>query len=334
MNTRTGFVCIALLGALAACSQAPKPDARPDWVLGQSAQYPASRFITGRGQADDAATARDRARADLAKTFSVQVSEASHDTASFAQSGAGTKNTLDVSRDISTHTRQMLRGVEIADIWRDPHTQLYYALATLSRAKAAAALRTQIGDLDAGTRGYLAQAQTSSDLLVKIAAASHAVAAQTERAELQRELQVADLTGRGLPPPWSLGKLEADRSALLAQLTIVADATGQEAGAVRKLLAGALADAGFSVTEGGDYAVSAELEYHALPERAGWYWLTGSLQVSMHRAGAAHGIRRWALKVSASDASLAKQRLMDQVAADLQQDIQATVLDFASGTSH
>jgi hypothetical protein len=331
-------VTLPLMLLLVGCSQAPKPNHQPDWLLGQSAQYPASRYITGRGQADELAVAKDRARADLAKTFSVQVSEQTRDSSSFSQTnstakGTLAKNALDVSRNISTRTDQMLSGVEIADTWQDPQTRIYYALATLSRAKAAASLRSQIADLDAGTRAYLDQAQASNDLFVKIAAATHALSAQTERAGLQSELRVADITGRGMPAAWSLGKLQADRSALLARLRINAVADGKDAVAVQKLLAGALADAGFTVADAADYTMNAHLEYAALQPRDGWYWISGSLQVTLDGAGQAHGVRRWELKVSGSDPALAQQRLMDQVAGDLQNDIQSTVLDFASGNT-
>ncbi|MGH8372751.1 MAG: LPP20 family lipoprotein [Gammaproteobacteria bacterium] len=338
MNTNPLLVRVTLplLMLLAGCSQAPKPNSQPDWLLGQSTQYPASRYITGRGQADELAVAKDRARADLAKTFSVQVSEQSQDSSSFSQTDSATKgtvakNALDVSRNISTRTEQVLKGVEIADTWQDPQTRVYYALATLSRAKAAASLRSQIADLDASTRAYLDQAQASNDLFVKIAAATHALSAQTERSGLQSELQVADITGRGIPPAWSLGKLQADRSALLARLTINAAADGKDAVAVQKLLAGALADAGFTVASAAGYTMTAHLEYAALQPRDGWYWISGTLQVTLDGAGQAHGVRRWELKVSASDPALAQQRLMDQVSSDLQNDIQSTVLDFASG---
>lgn len=340
MNTRALLVwmTLALLMVAAGCSQSPRPDAQPDWLLGQSKQYPASRYLTGRGQADELAVAKDRARADLAKTFSVTVSEQSRDVSSFSQSdsaakGTVSKNALDVSRNLTTQTDQMLNGVEIADTWQDPQTRVYYALATLSRAKAATALRTRIADMDADTRAYLDQAQHSNDLFVKIAAATHAVEAQTERAALQSELQVADITGRGMPPAWALGKLQADRSALLARLTINAAADGKDAAAVQKLLAGALADAGFTVSGTGEYTMTAQLDYDALQPREGWYWISGSLQVTLNGAGQAHGVRRWQLKVSGSDPALARQRLMDQVASDLQTDIQSTVLDFASGSS-
>lgn len=335
MNSRRLIfgMTLPLLITLGACSHGPKPDAQPDWILGQSSQYPASRFLSGRGQADTAAVARDRARADLAKVFSVHVNEQSKDVASYSQGGgdAPAKNSLDVSRNVTTRTNEVLRGVEIADTWQDPATQVYYTLAVLPRAKAAASLRTQIAGLDAGTRAYLARARDSNDLLTKISAATHAVAAQTERAGLQRELQVVDITGRGSPAEWSLGKLRADKAALLARLKITAAAEGDNAPALRKLLAGALADAGFTVGAAADYTMTARLDAAKLPPRDGWYWITGTLRVTLDGATRAHGVQRWKLKASGTDPALAEQRLMDQVARTLDHNVQAAVLHFAGG---
>ena len=334
MNTITRILTLAAVTLLTACSSAKPSDARPDWVNGNSSQYPAATYLTGHGQADTMAEARDRARAELAKNFSVNVSELSTDTSSFSQNTAdgAAKNSLDVSRDIHTRTDQVLTGVEISDTWQDPKGLQCYALATLSRAKAAAALRQQIGDLDAGTATSLSQAQNSNELFDKIAAAGQAVDAQQTRAGLQKELQVVDPSGIGIPSSWSLAKLQADRSGLLKQMQLKAAAEGQDAQAVQKLLAGALADSGFTVTDAAPYTMVANLNASELPPREGFYWITGTLQVSLSGSdNRAHGVRRWELKVSAGSRQLAQQRLMDQVAQDLQSDIQGTVLAFAGG---
>jgi LPP20 lipoprotein len=331
------MLLILLLGAFTACSPGTKPNAQPGWILGQDAKYPSSSYLLGRGQGDNLAIAQDRARADLAKNFSVNVSERLKDVSAYTQSATTpAKNSQDVSRSLSTRTDEMLRGVEIGETWQDPVTREYYALAALSRLKADAALRQQISDLDASTRSYLNQSQANSDLFVKIANATRAVDAQTTRTGLQQELQVVDIAGRGMPPIWPLGQLQADRSALLARLKITAAATGQDAEAVQTILAGALADAGFTVAGGGDYTMTANLNYANLSLRGdGWYWITGSLQVTLvaNNGGQAHGVRRWEVKVSATDPQLVHQRLMDQIALDLNTDIQATIVSFADGTA-
>ena len=334
VKTSARILSLAVFLLLAACGMTKPQDAQPDWVTGTSAAYPSSSYLTGRGQADEVAVARDRARADLAKVFSVSISEQTKDTSSYSQTNAGgtpvMQNTMDVSRNINTRTDQVLSGVSISDSWQDPKTHEYYALATLSRSQAAAALRQQIGDLDAGTTAYLNQAQNSSDLFDKITAAGQAVDAQQTRAGLQHALQVVDVTGMGMAPNWPLAKLQADRAALLKQFQVSAAAEGQKPQDVKKILAGALGDAGFTVAEGAPYTLTANLDTANLKPQGGWYWITGTLQVTLNGNGRAHGVRRWDLKVSGTDPQLAEQRLMDQVAQYLQSDIQGTVLGFAS----
>ena len=326
---------ITALLALTACGSVKPQNARPDWVLGNSAAYPAATFLTGKGEADTQAVAQDRARADLAKIFSVNISEQTKDNSSYSQTNAGgtpvMQNTMDVSRSISTHTDEVLSGVAISETWQDPQTHEFHALATLSRPREAAALRQQIGDLDAGTAAYVNQAQNSSDLFDRIAAAGQAVDAQQTRAGLQHALQVVDATGAGMPSSWPLAKLEADRAALLKQFQVSAAADGRNAEGVKKLLAGALGDAGFTVTDAAPYTMTANLDAANLKPEGGWFWISGTLQVTLNGNGRARGVRRWELKVSGTDQKLAEQRLMDQVAQYLQGDIQSTVLGFASG---
>jgi len=335
VKTSARILSLAAFLLLTACGMTKPQDAQPDWVTGNSGSFPASSYLTGRGQADEMAVAKDRARADLAKVFSVNVSEQTHDVSSYSQTNAGgtpvMQNTMDVSRNVSTRTDQVLSGVAISDSWQDPKTHEYYALATLSRSQASAALRQQIGDLDAGTTAYLNQAQNSSDLFDKITAAGQAVDAQETRTGLQHALQVVDATGMGIPPNWPLAKLQADRAALLKQFQVSATADGRNPEAVKKLLAGALGDAGFTVVDGAPYTMTANLDAADLQPQGGWYWITGTLQVTLNGSGRAHGVRRWDLKVSGTDPQLAEQRLMDQVAQYLQSDIQGTVLGFASG---
>jgi len=139
-----------------------------------------------------------------------------------------------------------------------------------------------------------------------------------------------------MPPIWTLGQLQANRSALFARLNISAIATGKDAAAVQPILARALANAGFTVVGSGDYTMTANLNYASLSLRGdGWYWIAGTLQVILdtNNGGQAHGVYRWEVKVSATDPQLLHQRLMDQVALDLNTDIQATILSFADGNA-
>ena len=67
------LICMLLMGA---CAKAPVV---PDWIAGNPVEYSSNRYLLGRGQASSVGLARDRARADLAKTFAVQIHEKSTD---------------------------------------------------------------------------------------------------------------------------------------------------------------------------------------------------------------------------------------------------------------
>ena len=76
MRIRYIQVLCLILTTLMSCAGTPE---RPEWINGNSQKYESSRYLIGRGQSDIQAVARDRARADLAKTFQVGVLEESED---------------------------------------------------------------------------------------------------------------------------------------------------------------------------------------------------------------------------------------------------------------
>src|SRR5690606_22051966 len=112
-NTMNRFLIFIAFLSLAACASMDR-DTRPDWLDGSSTQYPAQRFVTGIGIADDLATARDRARADLAKTFRVSIDARSSDSERYREQQDGAGSTMDysadVQRDLATRTQQVLEG--------------------------------------------------------------------------------------------------------------------------------------------------------------------------------------------------------------------------------
>lgn len=334
MMTKTLLFLATAPLLLAACSHGTRPNTQaPAWVHGTSEHYPASRYLTGHGQADSLAVARDRARADLAKTFAVKINAQSDDTSTSTRTSASTTDhTLKLKRHIATQTDALISGIRIVDSWQNPTTQSNYALAVLPRQKAATALRQQITELDDGTQSNLQSARASQDLLAKIAASNQAVALQTQRAKLQSKLRVVSIAGHGITPRWSLDTLKADRAALLKRVTVAGVAKGANADQVQPMLAGALADAGFTVQHSAHYTITATLDYKPLPPRNGWYWLTGTLTLAMSGQHQTHHTARWTLKTSATAANLARQRLLDQVNTILYKRLPTAVLEFASGS--
>lgn len=337
MNSRAVSAIVLLCSFLAACAGGVKPEAKgpPDWVNGDSSRYSTTLYLMGRGVDANLDLAKDRARADLAKSFEVAVSEDTRDVQTFKQqSGKVTpqqSSELDISRSVRTRTDALIRGIEIAAVWRDPTSQQHYVLAVLPRAQAAHGLRQDIQALDDATEAYVAQARTEGDLLFKIAAANKAVQAQRERAELQRMLRVADVSGHGIAPKRNLGELDNDLEKLLSRMSIAPQVGGGDSAQLDTSVRAALAGAGFRAAESSaNYVLEANLNLNALGQREGWYWYTGQLDVMLRDAdGRVRGSKRWLIKESSAIDVVARQRAIDKAADILHRELRSTLLSFA-----
>jgi LPP20 lipoprotein len=324
------WLCIVATGVvLLGCASAPST---PDWVNGKSAKYPDNQYLVGRGQAGSQEDARNRARADLAKILEVGVSAKSTDVTTYSSGPAGGTESQ-VSRSISTRTDQIVRGIQIPEIWQDRQTSSYYALAVLPRTQAAMGLRADIDRLDAATRGYVAQSRSEPDLLAQVAAASRALDSQSERDGVQRTLQVIDITGQGVPPEQNSGQLAADLGALLKRLHMKPQAPNSQE--LERMLSAALSQAGFvpEAGEGAPYVLFGSLQLDDLGLIDGWYWMRGTLEVQLTEAGSGkvRGNRRWEIKTSSQQKATAQRRTLDEVDATLKRDLRPTILGFAVG---
>jgi hypothetical protein len=329
-------ISILLLPALlAGCATTAKT---PDWVSGPAKAYPASQYLTGRGDAASVEQAQDRARADLAKIFEVAVSAESEDVQTFKRSGGEGSETpgqyeQSVQRRLQTRTDKIVSGIRIADLWRDPVSGMHHALAVLSRAQAGASLRQEIGALDEATRRYLEQSRQAPDALLKIGAAGRALDAQLERDGLQKTLKVVDITGHGVEPEWSSARLRADLDELLKRLRVAVQIAPDSPAGFPVVVGGALTHAGFlaDTADNPPYVLEAQLQAEDLGQRDGWYWQRGTLVVTLRDTASQRerGSRRWALKASAQERATAQQRLLKEADAVLKKELRATVIGFA-----
>ena len=327
------LTALCLTSMLAGCAGG---GTRPDWIDGNSKQYGNDRYLVGRGQAGNQEDAKNRARADLAKIFQVAVSAESEDVQAYRNvtdsKGAVSQNQASVRRALTTRTEQIVRGVQIADLWQDPATKTQYALAVLPRAQAAASLRQQIEALDDATRSYIEQARSAHDLFAQIGAAGEALALQAERQGYQKSLSVVDRSGRGIEPQWSSAKLAADLDALLKRVRVSPQVTKSTLDGLDNALAGGLAAAGFAVQDGdkANYTLNGALDLDDLGRQEGWYWMKGTLEVKLadRATGRVVGTRRWDIKAAGREPALARRRAMDEVAKILNSELRKTVIGF------
>lgn len=313
---------------------ATKPS-QPDWVVGDSAKYQSAQYLTGRGQAGTQEEAKDRARADLAKVFQVAVVADSEDVQSFKTDPAGGPGQYEgqSSRRILTSTEQIVRGIQIAELWQDPTTRNHHALAVLPRLQAASALRQQINLLDDAVRNNIEQSRKNTDLFLKIAAASRALDTQLEREGLQKSLQVVDITGRGQETALSSAKLKSDLDELLKRVRIALQISSDSPAALADIVGGALAQAGFMIETGDrpDFSLKSKLNLTDMGLSGGWYWQRGTLEITLTEvsSGRVRGTKRWSLKSSATDKETAVRRALDQADEVLKKELGSVIINMA-----
>jgi len=318
---------------LAGCSTTSKT--RPDWIDAKSKEYPSSRYLIGRGEANRQPPARDRARADLAKIFQVAVVEQSRDIVKYSSRGMGRDAVKqlesEASRDIETRTEQVLSGIDIAEIWQDPKDKSYHALAVLDRLQTSNRLRQEINQRDEVTDQHIAAAKNTPDLITRIGAASRAVETQVERDSTQRILKIVDRSGVGVIPKHNLGKLVTGRDALIKRLTITPKVSQDGIGGLERTLAGALASVGFSHKgKNADYILDASLETQPIEDKEGWIWIRASLDINLQDAktGQSRGSHRWSIKASAQTEGSAKKRAKDKLDKLLKDELKQVIISF------
>ncbi len=326
-------VLLLLLSACASDGDRSPAGARPSWVDEAYRVYPSSQYLVGTGEAATAALAKDRARADLAKVFSVAIDERGEDSTVVRQDADGQQRQMLIRREIRTQTKQVLEGVEIADVWFDPEQKQYHALAILRRARTRRVLTEQIAPLDRQTGVYLEQAEASREVLARIAYLARALKLQRRRDALQRLLRVVDSSGRGIAVRWPLPAITAAIDDSFARLSVRPGARacdGSYQQGLEQALRGALAAAGMASDDAAGIDLLARLSLDDRVQRQGWYWLRGRLSLVLKDAsGHVYGVRRWPLKQSATEVAMVERRIMDQIATILKRDLRATVSDFA-----
>ncbi len=331
----TKHLLLVFLTLLIAACNTPHTQKMPEWINGNSQRYSTALYLTGRGSGDNAQDAKDRARSDLAKQFEVIIDESSQQSQAFVSTEVKghEKHSLDqsVSRQLNTYTTRNLSGVEIAEQWQSPETNTYHALAVLSRDRAQRQFEQEIAAYDDASRSDIQRAQSEKSNLLKAALLQRALNNQQLRSGVQRSLQVVDSSGRGRPSLYSLSTLKQSRDALLKQVSVQAITSEGEVSELQKLLTAVLAETGFKSgdNQSSDYQVTALLINDPIEEERGWYWLRGTLQITLLDAlGHELGVQRWPLKVSATTEKRAQQRMLSEASTTLKQNLRDSLLGF------
>lgn len=333
MKVRVTVLVAVLTLTIAGCATQP---ATPGWYAVDDTKYNKKDFLTGRGQADNLAEAQNRARADLAQLFQVAVKVIVDDVQKNKNSGATTGSgqyPVDSLQRITAHTEQVVKDIQIAEVWRDPAGKNIAVLAVLPRAQAGQNLRLQIKQLDDRVQAGIEQSKNNVDVLARVLAANKALTAHQERESLQSVLRVVDITGTGVVSPYSSAGLMQDQQQLLKQVRITPKILNGSTQGLEEVVAGALTHAGFSV----DYAapiftVKASLKLSDIGIVDGLYWQRGSLEISVSETatGRVRGAQRWTIKGSGKERVSAIRRSLDEASDVLKKELGPAITGMAN----
>lgn len=329
--------------ALSACAGASRRDAsaggsRPGWVDGQSSEWPKSRFITGLGSADDESTAAERARGEVARVFSADVSVISSSDQSEAtlqkDGKSSTSYSSTVAEKVRTATQKVLEGVDVVARWKDSSVGRYYALAALPKEQALLAVNTKARDIAAEAAPYKAQLASETDAFVRAKAAAKLLTLSKAWSGLEADSRV--LGGGSLSGGFDTGSTRADAAKAMAALDVVVAVSGEGADAVEIAVVEGLNAAGLSAKRGAasdkaDLTASAHVDVQAQdPGDPRWKRSRAIAAVTLQdgRSGKAFASFDVTAREDAVDSGEARRRTLASLAKKTSEKVTSSINDF------
>lgn len=227
---------------------------KPDWTDGSSIFYPAEQYLTGVGMGESRNLAEDQAYAAISKIFTAKISSHTEDwerymgVESKGQNRSSTEINIEQITKISTE--KVIENVTISEVWFDPASKTYYALATMNRKQAASALMDKISALDSKVSQLISDTTGSGDKLKKIRGLGGTIRTLLLREALNTDLRVVDLSGKGVEERVSLVSVKKKLDEILrSDFNIIIEVTGPEAQRLAGSIFEGLNQKGFSLSE-------------------------------------------------------------------------------------
>ncbi len=255
---------LILIGFIAACSHID----RPAWIEGQvPPSYPDSRFMVGMGQGGDLATAQDRARAEIAKQFSIKVEQLQKTLEDFTGMEGNTQQSWILKTSVSeltrTYVNQTLEGVAIRESFIDPESGQAYALATLERAPAVMRLERRVIALDFEIKSRVEQSGKGRSVVQKARPLVQALELMKEREIKNTQLTVVNAVGSGVSSLISPATLNEKLNRTLSELKVAITVEGDNAGRIREAVVKSLNNGRLTIqpeVEGADLIVRGQVK--------------------------------------------------------------------------
>jgi len=249
-------IFITLVTAAFVVGCAHSASARPDWILGkETTKYPSNRFLVGMGQSEELSKAQDRARAEIAKFFSVKVEQEVKSVQKTSDSdgpkGKSWLSSTAINETMKTTVTGTLQGVEIKETWQDPVLKNYYVLAVLPRAPVESRLTEELMDLDSKIKSAISKSDGASDKILKIKWMVRAYDLYQQRRLVNNQLSVVSLDGEGIKPSPEIAGVNDKLTDMLGKITVSVDIKGDLSGPISEAIISSLNNGHISVTPGG-----------------------------------------------------------------------------------
>lgn len=309
--------------------------ATPQWVSGDSIDYPNQSYLIGRGVGSTAEEAKNRARGELATIFEVRIEVVTGDSTTVSKSGNKEQVDRTSVQQVSAKSDKVISGINIAETWRDPVTQDFHALAVLSRSQASTSLREELAKIDGQVQQNMDAANAAEDKLLKLGSLTRALESSVSRDAFQASLKVVDPTGAGVKAAISQASIQSQIHNTLKSIKITPEVA--EDGGTREfatILKGGLAAAGFLASNAStaDLTLVGKLNFSDLTRADGWYVMRATIEVSLveKASGRVRGSKTWPAKSLAKDAKTARSRVLIDVEKLFKEELRATIIEFSA----
>ncbi len=228
---------------------------RPDWVDGESSEYPTSFYMTGVGYAPDRQTAENKARAEISKIFYSEIDASNRAYEEYLQTTykgkSKTRESVSIEDITRVSTQKVLSGVYVVQVYQQRKPEkLFYALAILERQQTKRILRQKIDQLDKDIQKLLAHSRIEKDKLIQIKYLNTCVEKHIMRQAYNAELRIVTRSGEGMPPTISFTEIKKQLTdILLRDFLIALSVKGTRSGDIKEALVEALNKKGFSVSD-------------------------------------------------------------------------------------
>ena len=344
INRKTPLLVACAVLLAAGCASASKHGSvttsggpRPQWADGDSADFPRASYVTGVGSADDENSAAERARGEVAKVFSADVSVLATTSETEANSNVNGKESHSFSNDVAqkvrTATQKVMEGVDIVARWKDS-TGRYYALAALPKAQALLAVTEKSAEIDTEAAQYKAALASATDPFARAKAAAKLLGLSKAQASLAADSRV--LGGGPLASAFDAAAVRTQAAQALSALDVLVAVTGDGADAVQTAVVTGLNAVGLTAKSGaaGDKAdLTATAQVTAQEQNAGdhrWKRSRTGATVSLQdgRTGKIFSTFDVTAREDATDPGEARRRALASLSKSAAEKVTAAINDF------